>query len=164
MQLSFDYSARLPQGGPTSRAQAETARPCSTPSRIPFYTIRLVRESEYAAATDCIGCSQDIYSLLCPYFLGADREYFVVTALDTKHKVIGLQCFSIGSVNTATVFPREVIKLGLLCNAAALILSHNHSSQDVQPSPEDRRVADDIVRATQLFDIRLLDPRPHRGA
>jgi DNA repair protein RadC len=157
MQLSFDYSAPLPQLVPSGAAQAETACPYSPPSRIPVYTIRLVKESEYTAATDYVGCSQDIYGLLRPYFLGADREYFVVTALDTKHKVIGLQCVSIGSLNSATVFPREVVKFGLLCNAAALILSHNHPSQDVQPSPEDRRVTDDVVKAAQLFDIRVLD-------
>jgi DNA repair protein RadC len=157
MQLSFDYLAPLPQVGPTVTAQAKTLPPSSPPSRIPVYTIRLAKESEYTAATDYVGCSQDIYSLLRPYFLGADREYFLVTALDTKHKVIGIQCVSIGTINSAVVFPREVVKFGLMCNAAALILSHNHPSQDVQPSPEDHRVTDDIIKAAQLFEIRVLD-------
>jgi DNA repair protein RadC len=153
MQLSSDYSAPLPLVSPSTRVQAKMPRSFAPPSN----TIRLLKESEYTVATDYVGCSQDIFSLLRPYFLGADREYFVVTALDTKHKVIGIQCVSIGTLNSAVVSPREVVKFGLMCNAAALILSHNHPSQELEPSPEDRRVTEDIIKAAQLFDIRVLD-------
>ena len=72
-------------------------------------------------------------------YLGeVDREYFLVAMLDQKHKVIGINTVSMGSLTASVVHPREVMKPAILSNAAALMCCHNHPSGAPQPSQEDR--------------------------
>jgi DNA repair protein RadC len=72
-----------------------------------------------------------------PIFAGADREEFVVVLLDAKHRPIGINTVSIGSLTASIVHPREVFKPAIAGNSAALLLAHNHPSGDPTPSAED---------------------------
>ena len=64
---------------------------------------------------------------------------------------------SIGTINQATVFPREVIKIALLTGAGGIILVHNHPGGNLESSKDDRELTGQIKRAGKLFNIGLLD-------
>ncbi|MBR9827481.1 MAG: JAB domain-containing protein [Oceanospirillales bacterium] len=85
------------------------------------------------------------------------REVFACLLLDNRHRVIRYEALFYGTINAASVHPREVVKLALAHNAAALILAHNHPSGVAEPSQADRQITDRLVQALGLVDIRVLD-------
>lgn len=64
---------------------------------------------------------------------------------------------SIGTLNASLVSARDVFKAAILCNAASIVLGHNHPSGDVTPSPEDLHVTEILQKAGKLMDIEVLD-------
>ena len=86
-----------------------------------------------------------------------EREVFCVLLLDTQHRL--LECVELfqGTIDSANVYPREVVKLALTKNAAAVILAHNHPSGVAEPSPSDKLITQALVKALNLVDIRTLD-------
>lgn len=88
---------------------------------------------------------------------GQARELFMVLFLDNRHRLIAGEELFAGTINTAPVYPREVVRRALLHNAAAVILSHNHPSGDPEPSAADVRITAELQQALALVDIRLLD-------
>lgn len=85
------------------------------------------------------------------------REAFCVMMLDARHRTIGFHIVSIGSLNGATVHPREVFRPALAVAAHSIILAHNHPSGDATPSTEDRRVTDRLTEAGELLGIAVID-------
>lgn len=85
------------------------------------------------------------------------REEFYVLFLDNQHRVICGEPLFQGTIDAASVYPREVVKRALEHNAAALILAHNHPSGIAEPSQSDRRITRRIIDALDLVDIRVLD-------
>ena len=85
------------------------------------------------------------------------REAFYVLFLDNQHRVLTGEVLFEGTIDAASVYPREVVKRSLELNAAALILSHNHPSGVAEPSQADRRITQRIRDALALVDIRVLD-------
>ena len=77
--------------------------------------------------------------------------------LDTQHRLIKQENLFLGTINQAMVYPREIIKEALACNAAALILAHNHPSGVAEPSFSDRSITQKIKQAAELMEIRVLD-------
>jgi DNA repair protein RadC len=84
-------------------------------------------------------------------------EVFACLFLDNRHRVIVFEELFRGTIDGATVHPREVVKRALEHNAAALILAHNHPSGVSEPSDADRRITQRLRDALALMDIRLLD-------
>jgi len=84
-------------------------------------------------------------------------EVFACLFLDTRHRVIACEELFRGTVDGASVHPREVVRRALQHNAAALILAHNHPSGVAEPSQADRRITDRLRDALALVDIRVLD-------
>lgn len=85
------------------------------------------------------------------------REVFAVVYLDTRHYVLHYDELFHGTVNGATVHPREVVKSALQHNAAAVIIAHNHPSGIAEPSHADASLTTRIQAALNLVDVRLLD-------
>lgn len=85
------------------------------------------------------------------------REVFAVVFLDNQHAVIGLEILFYGTIDGASVYPREIVKAALDHNAAAVILAHNHPSGMAEPSAADHRITERIVDALKTVDIRVLD-------
>lgn len=85
------------------------------------------------------------------------HEVFCVLFLDSQHRVIRCEEMFRGTLDAASVYPREVVKRALHHNAAALILAHNHPSGLAEPSSADRRITERLVQALGLVDIRVLD-------
>lgn len=86
-----------------------------------------------------------------------EREIFMVLFLDNQHRLIKQEEMFLGTINSAGVYPREIIKAALYCNAAALILAHNHPSGIANPSQADKNITSKIQQAAELMEIRVLD-------
>ena len=84
-------------------------------------------------------------------------EQFQVILVNTRRKLIRVERISQGTLDTLLVHPREVFRLAISANAAALILVHNHPSGDPTPSEADIKVTRDLIRAGQLLKIEVLD-------
>ncbi len=100
--------------------------------------------------------SKDVYNKMKEY-AKADREMFMVMYLNAKRCVTGCELNSIGTVSTSFVFPKEVFRGALLANAVGIICIHNHPSGDVTPSTQDDQLTRDIVKASVLLQITVLD-------
>ena len=84
-------------------------------------------------------------------------EVFACLFLDTRHRVINYEEMFRGTIDGASVHPREVVRRALQHNAAAVILAHNHPSGVAEPSDADRRITVRLKDALALVDIRVLD-------
>ncbi|OUR91248.1 hypothetical protein A9Q85_00435 [Cycloclasticus sp. 44_32_T64] len=85
------------------------------------------------------------------------REVFACLYLDTKHQVITFKELFFGTIDSASVHPREVVKSALQHNAAAVIFAHNHPSGDATASQPDIDITQQLISALKLVDIRVLD-------
>ncbi|WP_150539917.1 RadC family protein [Actinobacillus vicugnae] len=86
-----------------------------------------------------------------------EREVFMVMFLDNQNRLIKKEKMFYGTINQATVHPREIIKEALKCNAAAIIVAHNHPSGNCMPSESDRVLTKKIEMACDLVEIRFVD-------
>ncbi|MFO1389223.1 RadC family protein [Cellvibrio sp.] len=85
------------------------------------------------------------------------QEVFAVLFLDNQHRLIAYEEMFFGTIDGASVYPREVVKKALAKNAAAVILSHNHPSGIAEPSQADQRITRRLQDALQLVDVRVID-------
>lgn len=85
------------------------------------------------------------------------HELFCCLHLDNRHRLIAFDELFRGTIDGASVHPREVVKQALSRNAAAVILAHNHPSGVAEPSQADELVTRRLREALQLVDIRVLD-------
>ena len=86
-----------------------------------------------------------------------DREHFALMLLDSQHKVLDCSVIFSGTIDGASIYPREIVKAALYANASAVILAHNHPSGQPEPSAADKRITERIKSALALVDIRVLD-------
>ncbi len=84
-------------------------------------------------------------------------ENFIVITLNTRKRVTGHKVISQGTLDTLLVHPREVFRVAIAANAAAILIMHNHPSGDPTPSEADTKVTRDLIRAGQLLKIEVLD-------
>lgn len=124
---------------------------------VPRFRVTLVRENRAVSPASPLTTSVIAATLLRPLFAKLDREQFIVCGLDAKHRIIGINIVSIGSLTLAIVHPREVFKPLILMNAGAWICAHNHPSGDPIPSPEDRVLTSRLRQGADLLGIVLLD-------
>jgi len=88
---------------------------------------------------------------------GHECEVFACLFLDSQHRILAwLEMFR-GTINSATVHPREVVKEALQLNAAAVILVHNHPSGYPQPSDKDVELTIKLKSILQVIDVHVLD-------
>lgn len=86
-----------------------------------------------------------------------EHEEFWVLFLDNQHRLITSESMFRGTIDGASVYPREVAKQCLQYNAAAVIFAHNHPSGLAEPSQADKAITVKLTEALKLFDIRVLD-------
>ncbi|GAB1672341.1 RadC family protein [Mannheimia haemolytica] len=86
-----------------------------------------------------------------------EKEVFATMFLDNQNRLIKGKVMFMGTINCTTIHSREIVKEALLCNAAAIIISHNHPSGTLIPSQEDINITKKILSACQLVGIQLLD-------
>jgi DNA repair protein RadC len=85
------------------------------------------------------------------------QEVFACLFLDNQHQLIKFEELFFGSINSASVYPREIVKKAIEYNAAALIVAHNHPSGNSEPSLSDKKITERIKSALDLIDVRLID-------
>ncbi|MDT3719738.1 RadC family protein [Pseudomonas oryzihabitans] len=85
------------------------------------------------------------------------HEIFGCLFLDTRHRVLAFEALFHGTIDGASVYPRQVVKRALAHNAAAVILTHNHPSGVAEPSQADRLLTGRLKDALALVDVRVLD-------
>ncbi len=85
------------------------------------------------------------------------HEVFACLFLDSKHRVLAFEPLFHGSIDNASVYPRQVVKRALAHNAAALILCHNHPSGVAEPSQADHVLTKRLKTALEFVDVRVLD-------
>jgi DNA repair protein RadC len=85
------------------------------------------------------------------------REHFLALWLDNQHRIISVETLSVGTIDGASVYPREVAKSALMADAAAVIFAHNHPSGVAEPSAADRALTERLKTSLSLLDIRVLD-------
>lgn len=88
---------------------------------------------------------------------GLNHELFACLHLDNQHRVLQYEELFRGSIDSASVYPREVVKSALKHNAAAIIFAHNHPSGVTEPSQDDIQITYKLRDALDLVDIRVLD-------
>lgn len=86
-----------------------------------------------------------------------EQEVFACIWLDSRHRVMEMEELFYGTIDGASVHPREVVKRALAHNAAAVIAVHNHPSGVAEPSASDTSITRRLKEALSLVDIRLLD-------
>jgi DNA repair protein RadC len=85
------------------------------------------------------------------------KEAVVVLVLNTRRRIIGHNLVALGSLDTCPIAPREVFRPALAAAGSAIVLLHNHPSENPEPSIADIRVTRDLVRAGQLLKVEVLD-------
>lgn len=99
----------------------------------------------------------DVKAYLRAKLAGLDHEVFAVLFLDNRHRLIEYVEMFRGTLDGASVHPREVVKEALRLNAAAVILAHPHPSGSPQPSAADKAITRQLREALALIEVRTLD-------
>ena len=106
---------------------------------------------------DCLTSPQQTMQYLRSRLRDYKHEVFACLMLDNRNRVITFREMFRGTIDGASVYPREVVKQALADNAAAVILAHNHPSGISEPSQADIRITERLRKALELVDIRVLD-------
>lgn len=102
--------------------------------------------------------SPELVKTYCQTSLAAkEHEVFGVIFLDSQHRVRATEEMFTGTIDAASIYPREVVKAALSRNSAAVIFYHNHPSGVAEPSQSDRRITRSLTDALALVDVRVLD-------
>ncbi len=113
--------------------------------------------AENLAQQDCLTRPAQTTTYLRARLRDYDYEVFACLMLDNRNRVIAFRELFRGTIDGASVYPREVVKQALADNAAAVILAHNHPSGVCEPSQADIRITEKLRAALALVDIRVLD-------
>jgi DNA repair protein RadC len=106
---------------------------------------------------DILNTPEDTKRYLKSQLAHQQREVFACLYLDNKHQVIAFDELFFGTIDGASVHPREVVKSTLQHNAAAVIFAHNHPSGNPEPSQSDINITQHLINALKLIDVRVLD-------
>ena len=87
----------------------------------------------------------------------SEVEIFCVMFLNTQNQLIDFKKMFTGTIDGASVYPREIVREALLLNAKSVIVAHNHPSGLLEPSNADKRITRRIIEACNTLDINLLD-------
>lgn len=118
---------------------------------------RRFREDELLEAKQKITSAQDIVDIVIPHMRDRKTEVSRVVYLNSGNRIIDIGDAAVGTVNHAAPIIREIIHSALQKFAAAIVFIHNHPSANVTPSPEDKKLTDDLAAAGRLMGIRVLD-------
>ena len=104
-----------------------------------------------------LGSPQEVRQFLQLKMRCLPHEVFACLFLDNQHTVISYEELFRGTIDGASVYPREIVKRSLALNAAAVIFAHNHPSGVAEPSQADQRLTQRLKSALGTVDIRVLD-------
>lgn len=139
-----DYAiTRAPQSDPDGDALIAKAK-----------QILLGRLSNVGAA---LSSPQAVRDYLTLTMAGLEHEVFTCLFLDAQNRLIAAEEMFRGTLTQTSVYPREIVKSALACNAAAVIFAHNHPSGVDTPSRADEILTQTLKKALEMVDVRALD-------
>ena len=106
---------------------------------------------------DIITSSDEVLDYLKHNLKDKKQEIFSVIYLNGRNEIVGMEELFYGSLTTSVVYPREVVKMVLKQNAAAVILVHNHPSGNINPSEEDIKITKKLKDAVATIDVKVHD-------
>jgi len=112
---------------------------------------------EEVAARDALTSPDAVRDFLRLSLSALQHEAFMALFLDSQHRLLAADELFRGTLAQTSVYPREVVKAALACNAAAVIFAHNHPSGVAEPSRADELLTTALKQALALVDIRTLD-------
>nr|WP_269468576.1 DNA repair protein RadC [Alteromonas sp. ASW11-130] len=113
--------------------------------------------SEPLKVRESFNHAQQVKTYLLAKLKEQQSEQFGLLLLDSQHQLLAYRTMFKGTINSAAVYPREIVKQVMEDNAAAVILVHNHPSGIAEPSDADIRITKQIVSALTLIDVHVLD-------
>ena len=152
-------------GSLTSLFSADQQQFCEGPGLGPakFAQLQAVLEmsrrylKDELLAKPSLSSPSDTRQFLLSQMSGLKSEQFGCIWLNAQNQVIKFETLFNGTIDAAAVYPREVVSAALKCNAAAVILAHNHPSGIAEPSHADQIITKRLETALQTIDVRLLD-------
>ena len=152
-------------GGLRALLELDQAAFCATPGLGPAKYVQLQAVLELARRYleetlqrgDAIQSAVETRRYLTAKMRHHPHEVFAALFLDNKHRVIQYEELFYGTIDSASVHPRQVVKRALYHNAAAIIVAHNHPSGIAEPSRADETITLRLKEALALIDVRLLD-------
>jgi DNA repair protein RadC len=127
--------------------------------RLKTFRVQFIAErAEFPTGSRCRS-SEDIERVARAIYqtLDADKEHFLLLAMNNKNRVNGFKVVSTGSLTASLVHPREVWRAALLLRAAAVVFVHNHPSGEPAPSQEDQEITRRLKETGEMLGIRVLD-------
>lgn len=104
-----------------------------------------------------ISSSADVYEVVKDELEGELQEKLLVLYLDNRKNLILKKVLFIGTVNASSVYPRDVFREAVKCNAVGIILVHNHPAGSVNPSYQDVCMTNQFIRIGKLMEISVVD-------
>ncbi len=101
--------------------------------------------------------SDDVYNYVRYEMENSLQEMFMILCLDIRKKIILSKILFKGTVDSSSVYIRDIFREGVKSNATSIILVHNHPAGSVKPSKEDVYLTNQIIRSGKLLGIRIID-------
>ncbi|MBE6338667.1 MAG: JAB domain-containing protein [Lentimicrobiaceae bacterium] len=121
--------------------------------------LELGRRRRFSVALEkpSIKNSQIAYECFYAHLSDLNHEQFWIMLLNNANKVIKLEKIGVGGMTGTTADPKKIFKSALENNAASVMLCHNHPSGNVIPSNADKQITNNLVKAGQFLEIKILD-------
>ncbi len=116
-----------------------------------------VQEKGVKKQDEKVASPQKVYELVKSKLRNYAKEHFFVLSFDTRNKVLGMDVVSVGTLGASLVHPREAFEVAIRRHADHIVVAHNHPSQDLEPSQEDRNVTKLLVESGKVLGIALVD-------
>lgn len=100
---------------------------------------------------------QKVYELVKERLRNYAKEHFFVLSFDTHNKFLGMDIVSVGTLTASLAHPREVFESAIHRHADHIIVAHNHPSQDLEPSQEDKEVTKLLIESGRVLGIAMVD-------
>lgn len=138
-------------------AYTATKKPSTIVERALKYLEAEFKEKRIHADLEAFTSPDIVKNYLTLKLAQEDREHFIALYLNTKHQLIEVETLFSGTIDGASVYPREVVKQALKHNAKALIFAHNHPSGIAEPSQADKSITSKLKECCAMFDMSVLD-------
>lgn len=129
----------------------------TTYNMLPTFSLKAVRERGLKYPLSICSHQMEAVSILKAYLWDKETEHLVVLLLDQQNNFLGLSTVAIGGIAGVHTQCRDIYKAAILFRAAAIILSHNHPSGCVDPSPQDIDFTRQAVKAGKVLGIPIHD-------
>ena len=104
-----------------------------------------------------ITCPSEAAMAARTYIKDFYKEHTIVLSFDSRNRLVRIDEVSIGILNASLAHPREIFGIAIKRHAASIIICHNHPSGDLQPSPEDIQLTEQLITAASIMGIPMLD-------